>query len=200
MRNSNPTQVHLYHIENLKSLTRYRLDKVSQRAKLKSFVARLVNILFPELEKLVPSLHMKSFYVLLSEFPLAVYVADAHFARLANLICNASKGHYRRDKAIQIREAARHSVGSVILAKTLGIEYTIKLIGELTEEMDEIQTEIKKIVDKSRTILTTIPRLGYKTVAVILAEVDDFSNVKNPYKLLCSNGEARFKISSLCSL
>ena len=46
-----------YHNEELKSLTRYRFDKVKERAKLKSSISRLVCILFPELEKLVPSLH-----------------------------------------------------------------------------------------------------------------------------------------------
>ena len=40
-----------YHNEELKSLTRYRFDKVKERAKLKSSIARLVCILFPELEK-----------------------------------------------------------------------------------------------------------------------------------------------------
>ena len=66
-----------YHNEELKSLTRYRFDKVKERAKLKSSVARLINILFPELEKLVPSLHMVSVYALLSEFPGASHVASA---------------------------------------------------------------------------------------------------------------------------
>ncbi len=41
-----------YHNEELKSLTRYRFDKVKERAKLKSSISRLVCILFPELEKL----------------------------------------------------------------------------------------------------------------------------------------------------
>ena len=54
-----------YHNEELKSLTRYRFDKVKERAKLKSSVSRLVCILFPELEKLVPTLHMASVYALL---------------------------------------------------------------------------------------------------------------------------------------
>ena len=49
-----------YHNEELKSLTRYRFDKVQERAKLKTSVSRLVSILFPELEKLVPTLHMSS--------------------------------------------------------------------------------------------------------------------------------------------
>lgn len=42
-----------YHNSELKSLTRYRFDKVKERAKLKSSISRLVNILFSELEKLV---------------------------------------------------------------------------------------------------------------------------------------------------
>lgn len=59
-----------YHNEELKSLTRYRFDKVKERAKLKSSVARLVNILFPELEKLVSSLHIAVVYALLSNYPV----------------------------------------------------------------------------------------------------------------------------------
>ncbi|MBV4426586.1 IS110 family transposase, partial [Clostridium tyrobutyricum] len=58
-----------YHNEELKSLTRYRFDKVKERAKLKTSVSRLVTILFPELEKLVPTLHISSVYALLAEFP-----------------------------------------------------------------------------------------------------------------------------------
>jgi len=38
-----------YHNEELKSLTRYRFNKVEERSKLKSSVSRLVCILFPEL-------------------------------------------------------------------------------------------------------------------------------------------------------
>ena len=89
-----------YHNEELKSLTRYRFDKVKERAKLKSSVSRLVCILFPELENLVPTLHITSVYALLSEFPGASYIASAHLTRLTNLLSEASKGHYDKDTAI----------------------------------------------------------------------------------------------------
>ena len=49
-----------YHNEELKSLPRYRFGKVRERAKLKSSITRLVCILFSELEKLVPTLHIAS--------------------------------------------------------------------------------------------------------------------------------------------
>ena len=58
-----------YHNEELKSLSRYRFTKVQERAKLKTSISRLVQILFLELEKLVSILHMTSVYRHLEEYP-----------------------------------------------------------------------------------------------------------------------------------
>ena len=134
-----------YHNEELKSLTRYRFDKVKERAKLKSSVSRLVCILFPELEKLVPTLHMASVYALLSEFPGAKQVANAHLTRLTNLLSEASKGRYSKDTAITFRDAARTSIGSNMPAKSLELKHTIKLIKELDSEIDEIENAIAEM-------------------------------------------------------
>ena len=103
-----------YHNEELKSLTRYRFDKVQERAQLKQSVSRLVTILFPELEKLVPTLHMSSVYALLIEFPGAKQIAEAHLTHLKSLLKDASKGRYGRDMATEIRDAAKRSIGSVM--------------------------------------------------------------------------------------
>lgn len=131
---------------------------------------------------------MKSIYAILREFPSAMHIADAHLTRLTNLLYESSKGHYGRDKAVQLREATRHSIGSVMPAKSLELKHTIKLIGELNDEIDEIETEIKKIVDESETILITIPGLSYATVSVIIAEIGDFSNFSTPNKILAFAG------------
>ena len=74
-----------YHNEELKSLTRYRFDKVKERALLKQSISRLVCILFPELEKLVSTLHMASVYALLNEFPGAKQIATAHLTKVKNV-------------------------------------------------------------------------------------------------------------------
>ena len=116
-----------YHNEELKSLTRYRFDKVKERAKLKASIARLVNILFPELEKLVPTLHMVSVYALLEEFPGACQVANAHLTRLKNLLYVASKGRYGDNTAVLFRNEARRSIGSKMPAKSLELQHTITL-------------------------------------------------------------------------
>ena len=150
-----------YHNEELKSLTRYRFDKVKERAKLKSSVSRLVCILFPELEKLVPSLHTASVYTLLEEFSGAKQIAAAHLTRLKTLLETTSKGHYKRDMALEIRDASRNSIGSWMPAKSLELQHTIRLIRELDHEIAEIEEQIQSIMDELHSPITTIPAVSY---------------------------------------
>lgn len=177
-----------YNNEELKSLTRYRFDKVRERAKLKTSIARLVNILFPELESLVPVLHMPSVYALLSEFPGAKQIAEAHLTHLKSVLHDASKGHYSREKAEEIREAARHSIGSFMPAKSLELQHTIRLIRELDHAISEIEAAIKTIVDEMAPPILTIPGINYRMGAMILAEIGDISRFASPDQLLAYAG------------
>ena len=177
-----------YHNEELKSLTRYRFDKVKERAKLKTSVSRLINILFPELEQSVPTLHMASVYALLSELPSASRIASCHLTHLTNLLENASNGRYGRAKAAEIRNAARQSIGSDMPAKSLELRHTIRLIQELTAEIDEIEISIKSIMDDINSPILSIPGISYRMGAMIIAEVGDFSRFSSPDKILAYAG------------
>ena len=177
-----------YHNEELKSLTRYRFDKVKERAKLKQSISRLVNILFPELETLVPTLHMASVYAMLSEFPSARRITEAHLTHFKAVLSDNSKGRYDRDKALEIRDAARRSIGSTMPAKSLELQHTIRLIRELDKEIDEIEAAIKGIIDELAPPILTIRGISYRMGAMILAEIGDFSRFDSPDKLLAYAG------------
>ena len=177
-----------YHNEELKSLTRYRFSKVQERAKLKQSVSRLVNILFPELENLVSSLHIASVYTMLSEFPGAKQIAGAHLTHFKTVLSDASKGRYDKEKAVEIRETARRSIGSVMPAKSLELQHTIRMIRELDKEIEEIEAAIQTIVDEMTPPILTIPGIGVRMGAMILAEIGDFSRFESPDKLLAYAG------------
>lgn len=172
----------------LKSLTRYRFVKVRERAQLKQSVSRLVTILFPELEKLVPTLHMSSVYALLIEFPGAKQIAGAHLTHLNHLLNDASKGRYGRDMATKIRDAAQHSIGSVMPAKSLELLHTIRLIRELDSEIEDIEAAIQTIMNELQSPITTIPGMGVRMGAMILAEIGDFSRFDSPDNILAYAG------------
>ena len=183
-----PYSLTSYHNEELKSLTRYRFTKVQERAKYNTSVPRLVNILFPEMEALVPTLHMKSVYTLLSEFPGASHIASAHLTHLTHLLYVESKGHYGKNKAVEIRDAARNSVGSVMPAKSMELSHTIDLINILTEEIDDVESAIKRIMNEIDSPILSIPGISYRMGAMILAEIGDFDRFSSPDQILAYAG------------
>lgn len=108
--------------------------------------------------------------------------------RLKTLLEYASKGRYKRDMALEIREAARSSIGSWMPAKSLELQHTIRLIRELDNEIAEIEQQIQVIMDELDSPITTIPEVGFRMAAMILAEVGDFSRFDSPDKLLAYAG------------
>lgn len=184
----NPYLVKSYHNEELKSLTRYRFTMVQDRARLKTSFSRLVYILFPELESLVASLHTPTVYALLEEFPGASYIADANLTHLKKVLSDASRGRFGRDKAIEIRETARNSIGGIYPAKSMELKHTIKMIRIMTEEVDEIESSIDEIMSEIKSPITTIPGINNRMASIILAEVEDFSKFDNADRLLAYAG------------
>ena len=137
---------------------------------------------------MVPSLHLASVYALLEEFPGAKQVAGAHLTRLKTLLETVSNGRYKRDMALEIRNAARNSIGSRMPAKSLELQHTIRLIRELNAEITEIEEQIQSIMAELHSPITTIPGLGFRMAAMILAEVGDFTRFESPDKLLAYAG------------
>ena len=162
-----------YHNEELKSLTRYRFEKVQERAKLKQSIARLVCILFPELETLVPTLHIQSVYALLAELPGAKQIASCNLSHLKTLLSEAS---------------AQRSIGSAMKMKSMALQHTIRLIRELDAEICEIEDAIRQIMDEMAPPILTIPGISYRMGAMILAEIGDFSRFDSPDKILAYAG------------
>lgn len=177
----------LYHIDELKSLSRYRFDKVSQRSRLKVAISRLITILFPELENLI-TFYTKSFYDLLLEYPSAKHIASANLKHLTSLLYSSSKGHFNQEKAIEIRNMARTSIGSFSSAKALELKHTINLIREFNSEIDEIETEIKQLMIEINSPITSIPGISFTLGAMIISEIGDFSNFDSPDKILAFAG------------
>ena len=87
------------------------------------------------------------------------------------------------------RDAARSSIGSHMPAKSLELKHTIKLIQELTAEIDEIEAAIKRIMDEEiQSPILTIPGISYRMGAMILAEIGDFSRFDSADKILAYAG------------
>ena len=131
---------------------------------------------------------MASVYALLSELPGASYIAECHMTHLKSLLYKASKGRYGDDMAETIRKAARTSIGSVMPAKSLELQHTIRQIQAISVDIDEIENSIDVIMDSLASPITTIPGIANRMGAMIIAEIGDFTRFDNADRILAYAG------------
>lgn len=177
-----------YHLIELKTLTRHRYRLIQDQARIKISITRLVQILFPELPKCFWSIHQKSSYVLLRRYPSAALIAELHLTVLTNILAKSSRNKYSKDKAIEIRDAAKNSIGSKSTAFQLELMQNINLITAFQYELNVIDSEIKSMMDDINSVILTIPGISYTLGSIILAEIGDISNFDNPSQLLAFAG------------
>lgn len=177
-----------YHSQELKSLTRYRFRLVEDSSKLKVSFSRLMTIVFPELERIVKEIQVNSVYHLMRELPSAEAISKCHLTHLTNLLKTNSKGHYSKDKALEIRNAAKNSIGNCTQMQSLELIQTIDRILLLRSQISTIEEKIKALMQQIDSPIITIPGVAIQTAAVIYAELGDFSNFSSPEKILAFAG------------
>lgn len=73
-------------------------------------------------------------------------------------------------------------------AKSSELKHTIKLIQELTVEINEIGAIIKRIMDGIQSPILTIPGISYRMRAMTIAEIGNFSRFNSADKILAYAG------------
>lgn len=172
-----------YHISELKSLVRHRFRLVQECSKFKLSLSRLITVIFPELEQAVWSIHQTSALNLLLELPSVKDISKCNLKHLTNILQKHSNGKYGKDKAIEIRNLALNSIGTISNSLSFELRQVIQTILFLKAQIDSIDKELKTLVDELHTPLLSIPGISYVTAAFILAEIGDINNFNSPAKL-----------------
>ena len=186
MLSSSDAKPHLglsYHVTELKSLTRYRSRLKDQLARLKISLARIIEIVFPELENCVYSINQKSTMALLYEFPSKELIANAHLTRLTNLLKDNSKGRYSKDKALEIGNVASNSIGTSSDASSFELVQTIDMINFYSSKIYELDAKIEDIMIELNSPILSIPGISYNLGSIILAEIVDINRFDTPAQL-----------------
>ena len=173
---------------HLKNLCRFRQSLMKKRTTCKIKLTSFVNQAFPELQYFFSGIHHKSVYALLKEAPSPELIASMHMTHLANLLRVASHGHFKKDKAQELRVLAQKSVGSNDSSISIQITQTIEQIELLDSQMDDLEDQIRKITLSLDSVIMTIPGMGPLYSAGIIAEIGDIHRFANPHKLLAFAG------------
>ncbi len=186
-----PRFIKFYDIEllQLKSLGRFRQNLIKQRTRIKIQLTAHMDQAFPEFQYFFKSgLHQKATYALLKEAPSAKEIASMHLTHLKNLLTSNSKGHFKKDLALELRVLAQKSVGIYDRALSIKVIQSIKQIELLDSQICEIESEIKDIVSSLDSVIMTIPGISSINGGMILGEIGDIHRFSHPSKLLAFAG------------
>ncbi|WP_418125415.1 IS110-like element ISFnu4 family transposase [Fusobacterium nucleatum] len=174
---------------SLKKLTRFRSSLIKQRSKAKIQLTSLLDLLFLELQYLFKSkIHSKAIYSLLKKYPSAEEIAALKDDEISNLLYASSKGHFKKEKSIELKSLAKTTVGIKDTSISLHVIQLIELIELYDKQIKDIVTKIADTVDKLDTKLLSVPGISIIACAIILGETNNFNNFSDSTKLLAFAG------------
>ena len=184
-----PTNYRTEEMENLYALCNARKNLVVIRSKAKIQFVSFMDRNFPELANFFKkNLHIKTCYELIKRYPTTESIKKVRIDTLTNLLVSSSHGRYNKDKAIELKELAKISVGINSSSFALQAQLAITQIELYTEQIKLIDKQIEEIVSSLDTRLKSIPGLDSNSIAVVLSVTNNLTNFSTPSKVLAYAG------------
>ena len=186
--NYEPDAPILYHISELKSLSRKRFSLVKKRSGAKNVAKALIVKLFPEYLKVFTDAFGTSSVAVLTKYPSAKDIAACHPSTLAKILEASSRGRFGLDKAKSIIELAKNSIGKYSSADALSLSMTLEEIEFFSRQIVRTEKEIHLIFKEHPSPILSIPGIGEVIGAMIISEIGNIHRFSNPNKLLAFAG------------
>jgi transposase len=174
----------------LRELSRFRFWLSEQIGDCKRKVITILDRVFPEYESLFSSVFVMSSRALLQEAVSAQEFADFDLQELTRLLAKTSRRRFGVEKAQQLQEQARKSIGVGFLADAAQVELRCLLaqLDLLEEQQVEVEKAQVELMDAIPQHILTIPGIGLTTGAAIIAEIGDISRFESEDKLVAYAG------------
>ena len=180
-----------YDIEllEIKSLCRFRKELKDKASGAKIQLDSFVDQVFPELNCFFKNnLDIKTAHELLKLYQSPQDISKINLTKLSNLLIKSSRGKYDKNRAIELKQLASHSVGINNSALCIQIKMTIELIELLESQIKDIEKQVSNFIKKDDNVITSIPGIADTTAAIIISEIGDINRFNNPSQVLAFAG------------
>lgn len=146
----------------LRRLSRFRLEMIQQQTRIKTQLTGCLDIVFPELVYFFKgNLHLKVAYALLEKYSSAKAIRSARIDGLTNLLVHNSHGRYNQERALELKNLSKQSIGLDNPAIELQIQCLIKQLRLYQKQIEDITISIMTLMEVINSPILTIPGVGY---------------------------------------
>jgi len=177
-------------VSELRQLCRYRVHLVDTIGAIKNQILGLLDRVFPEFASLFSNVFGVTSMELLKRYTTPEQILAVKTSTLANLLSKASRGRFKEEKAKEIKDVAKHSIGlkSTNTAFVFQLRQMIMQIDFSECQIKELECQISQYYDKCECFLSTIDGIGDTLGAAIYAEIGDVLRFDSPKKLVAFAG------------
>jgi transposase len=175
---------------SLKELSRFRTYLVDSISDIKRKVISILDQVFPEYETIFSDVFGTTSKEILLKFSSPSELEKLPVSDLADLLSKLSHKRIGLDKAKELSNAAKSSFGVTFCRDSFTFQLRIMIdqIMYIESQVKDTEAEIKRIMDKESSVITTIPGIGETLGAVILGEIGDINKFSNAKKLVAFAG------------
>ena len=183
----------------LRRLSHARERAIGRRTAMNNQLQDLVFVIFPELGSIIKPSTKTGMY-LIENYPDSESIASIGIENLSDIIRRVSRGKFDKDRAKELYNAAKQSIGitegkeSVIL-ETSHLVSNIENENRYIESLEEQMIEHLEQIPYSHSILS-IKGVGHVTAAGLIGEVGDFNKFNTISEITKLAGLDLFEISS----
>lgn len=174
----------------LRQLSRYRLALVDACGDCKRRVIALLDQVFPEYNSLFSDTFGKTSEEILLSCPTPEELLEVSTRKLTNILNKASHGRFGKEKAEQLKTAAKETFG-VAFAKdafSFQIKQLMEQIVFLENQLSELEEQISGLLHETNQYITTISGIGDTIGAIIVSEIGDINRFERPNQLVAYAG------------
>ena len=175
---------------SLRNLSRFRNYLISSIGDLKHKVICVLDQVFPEYQSVFSDIFGETSKELLSHFQTTDDFENISSEQLADVLEKVAFKGFAKNKITQISELAANSFGLKFCRDSfsLQLKLLIEQIRFIEAQVSDVEMEIKTVLHKIDSPITTVPGIGDINGAVILGEIGDISRFSNASKLAAYAG------------
>lgn len=176
-----------YHMDQLKSLTRFRDSLVRQHSRQLVELTNILDKVFPEFKPFFDGRFSATALYILTHYQSPEKIANMN-AKSYEALRKKSRGKFSMVKFAQLKTLAKNTVGRSDAFLLKQMEITIDIENQLDAKIDEIESQILECIRALNPPILTIPSIGELTAAIILSEYGNINKFENPAQLLSFAG------------
>lgn len=176
-----------YHLDKLKSLTRFRDSLVQQRSRQLVDLTNVLDKVFPEFKPFFGGKFTVTALYILANYQSPEKIANMN-TKSYDILRKKSKGKFTMTKFIQLKSLATNTIGKSDDFLLCQMDTILDIYSHLDSKIDEVELQIYEFITAIAPPIMTIPGIGYLSSAVILAEYGDFNKFASPSKMLSFAG------------